>query len=157
MATANEQSAVKSTGLERLRDTFAVSDATARSMRSNRSVDTVPERLLRKHLWKRGIRGYRKNVRMLPGAPDLVFGRRRKCIFVHGCFWHGCTACRKQWLPKTNRAYWKAKLDYNKKRDAVNEKRLRDLGYDVLIVWECEVRRDTDAIVAVIAAFLDQE
>lgn len=109
------------------------------TMRRVRSVDTAPELTLRRALHRLGYR-YRLHDSALPGKPDLVFASRRKVIFVHGCFWHGhaCRAGRNR--PATNLAYWSGKLERNHRRDRTNRRRLRSLGWDVLIVWECELR-----------------
>jgi DNA mismatch endonuclease, patch repair protein len=84
---------------------------------------------------------FRLNVRWLPGRPDLVFGSRRKVIFVHGCFWHRhrCEAGRS--MPASNVAYWRGKFQGNQRRDARVRRLLMRKGWDVLVVWECELRR----------------
>jgi DNA mismatch endonuclease (patch repair protein) len=104
-----------------------------------RGKNTQPELLVRKYLHAAGCR-YRLHDSKLPGKPDLVFASRRICLFVHGCFWHGCSKCpdgRRK--PKSNRAYWLPKIRQNKRRDLLNARRLRDAGWKVLIIWECEV------------------
>ena len=109
------------------------------TMRRVRSVDTTPELTLRRALHRLGYR-YRLHDAALPGKPDLVFVSRRKVIFVHGCFWHGhsCRAGRNR--PASNLAYWNVKLERNHRRDGMNRRRLRSLGWDVLVVWECQLR-----------------
>lgn len=106
-----------------------------------RSKDMKPEMVVRRELHSRGYR-YRLHGRDLPGNPDLVFTRRRKVIFVHGCFWHqhADPACRIVRLPKSNLEYWMPKLERNVARDAENCARLRELGWEVLVIWECEIR-----------------
>ena len=124
-------------------------------MRANRSKDTKPELTLRRALWAAGLRGYRKNVRKLPGTPDVVFGRARLAILVHGCYWHSCPTCGHQRVPKTNAAYWEAKFAGNRERDARNLAALEGLGYRVLVVWECEMKMDgVKEVVARVAALL---
>lgn len=89
----------------------------------------------------------------LPGRPDMVFSGRRKVIFVHGCFWHrhaGCPKCR---LPKSRVDFWVAKLEGNRRRDKLNQRRLRRAGWAVLIVWECELN-DMDRLEKRIKGFL---
>ena len=134
-------------GLDRLRDTFQVSEGTAKAMRANRATGTSPELRLRRALWAAGLRGYRKNVRRLPGAPDVVFARARLCVFVHGCFWHGCERCSRNLKPRQNAAYWQAKIARNRDRDARRQEQLAAAGWRVLVVWECEMKDDLSAII----------
>lgn len=103
-----------------------------------RSKDTGPEFVVRRLLYGMGYR-YRLHVRKLPGSPDIVFHGRKKAIFVNGCFWHQHQGCKVAHIPKSNREFWQAKLDRNRKRDMANQDALRDLGWDVLVIWECEV------------------
>jgi DNA mismatch endonuclease (patch repair protein) len=109
-------------------------------MRRVRSKDTGPEMTVRRLVHRMGFR-YRLHVRTLHGCPDLVFPRLRKVIFIHGCFWHLHQGCPNARRPSSRTAYWKPKLDSNRKRDRVNERRLRNAGWDVLTVWECQVKR----------------
>ncbi|MCX7799506.1 MAG: very short patch repair endonuclease [Fimbriimonadales bacterium] len=132
----------KAYGILKLRDTWVVAESTHASMVANRSKDTRPEQTLRKALWAAGLRGYRKNVRTLPGRPDVVYGRAKLAVFVHGCFWHGCPLCGRRRIPKTNRAYWEAKFQQNAERDARNLASLEAAGYRVLVLWECQLRGD---------------
>lgn len=123
-----------------LRETLIVREAVRRSMRGNAARDTGPERALRKALWRAGLRGYRKNVRKLPGSPDVLFPKRRVAIFVHGCFWHGCPHCTRKLTPKTNGEFWRAKVQQNRDRDARDSAELEHMGYLVFIFWECELK-----------------
>jgi DNA mismatch endonuclease (patch repair protein) len=123
-----------------------VAEATRKSMRANRSTETQPERRLRRALWAAGLRGYRKNVRGLPGRPDVVFGRAKLAVFVHGCYWHQCPHCRRNLTPKKNAAFWQAKFAANQARDARTQAALEALGYRVHVVWECQLK-DVDAVV----------
>ena len=107
-------------------------------MKNVRQRGTSPELLVRKILTKFGAR-YRLNVKLLPGSPDIANKARRKAIFVHGCFWHGHEMCKKATLPKRNRAFWKKKLEDNRQRDARNLSALSNMGFDVAVVWECEL------------------
>lgn len=125
-----------------LRETFEVRESVRRSMRANVSADTKPEQELRRALWAAGFRGYRKNVRTLPGTPDIVFPRLKLAIFVHGCFWHGCSRCTRNLAPKTNSAFWRAKVEQNEERDARVTTELERLGFRVVTVWECELAED---------------
>jgi len=106
-----------------------------------RGKDTKPELVVRRLLHGLGYR-YRLHRRDLPGAPDIVFGRLRKVIFVHGCFWHRhpdshCPLAR---LPKSRLDFWVPKLEGNLRRDEDNQRRLVALGWDVLVVWECQIK-----------------
>jgi len=98
---------------------------------------TKPEVDLRKALWAMGYR-YRLHGKGLPGRPDIVFKGRRKAVFVHGCFWHNHEGCGVAHIPKTRPDYWASKFAGNKARDARNEAELRERGYGVAVVWECE-------------------
>lgn len=82
---------------------------------------------------------YRRNVRTLPGSPDLANKSKRWAIFVNGCFWHHHTACRLATIPKKNRSFWRKKLADNRGRDARKVRQLRELGFRILIVWQCQV------------------
>jgi DNA mismatch endonuclease (patch repair protein) len=111
-------------------------------MRSIRKVNTRPEMLVRRSLHAQGYR-YRIHRRDLPGSPDLVFPGRRKIIFVHGCFWHQHEGCSLARQPKSRPDYWPRKLARNVERDSDVRQRLADLGWQVLVVWECETRNPT--------------
>ena len=102
-----------------------------------RSKDTKPEMRVRRMVHAMGYR-YRLHHGKLPGCPDMVFPERRKIIFVHGCFWHRHEDCRRNRTPKSRREFWDAKLEKNRLRDLENQSKLRALGWDVLVVWECE-------------------
>ena len=118
-----------------------------------RSKDTKPEMIVRRGLWKRGFR-YRLNHKRLPGHPDLVLRKYRTCIFVNGCFWHGHNVTLPQIdngqliidnsecckIPKTNRAFWVAKIRRNKERDKEEQRRLAEMGWHCITVWECELK-----------------
>ena len=104
-----------------------------------RSKDTMPEVVLRRELHRRGFR-FRKNVRSLPGTPDIVLPKYRTCIFVNGCFWHGHKGCRYYSIPKTNADFWKDKVKRNIERDALNIQNLEALSWHVITVWECELK-----------------
>jgi DNA mismatch endonuclease (patch repair protein) len=123
------------------------------TMRRVHSADTAPELKLRRYLHRLGYR-YRLHDPALPGKPDLVFVGRRKIIFIHGCFWHGhaCRAGRNR--PASNTAYWGAKLARNQARDQGNCRRLRALGWRVMVVWECQLS-DLERVGRRVAAFLN--
>ncbi len=123
-------------------------------MRRIRGKDTSPEMAIRKMIFSMGYR-YRLHVKDLLGKPDLVFGTRRKIIFVHGCFWHQHEGCKDKHIPKSNINYWKPKLRKTIKRDAENKKRLINAGWDVLVVWECYLN-NLIKIKKIIKEFLDK-
>ena len=103
-----------------------------------RSKDTVPERRVRRLVSSLGVR-YRLHGASLPGRPEVVFAGQRKVIFVHGCFWHRHPRCKLARMPKSRVAFWREKLDGNRHRDLVNQRRLKRLGWRVMLVWECEL------------------
>jgi DNA mismatch endonuclease (patch repair protein) len=109
-----------------------------RTMQAVKGKDTAPEMTVRRMLHASGFR-YRVHRTDLPGCPDIVFGRRRKIIFIHGCFWHGHDCSRGARIPKSNTAYWTAKIDRNQKRDAATREQLKKDGWRVLVIWECEI------------------
>ncbi|NDV14276.1 very short patch repair endonuclease [Crenobacter caeni] len=101
--------------------------------------DTSAELAVRKLLFALGYR-YRLHDRRLPGTPDVVFPGRKKIIFVHGCFWHGHENCPKARLPKSNIEYWSTKVAKNILRDTQVQEELRQQGWGVLIVWQCQIK-----------------
>ena len=106
-----------------------------------RSKNTKPEELVRKYLFSQGFR-YRKNVRKLPGCPDIVLPKYKTVIFVNGCFWHGHKGCKYFVWPKSNAEYWYKKIENNVNRDIKNIKLLQEQGWIVLTVWECELKKE---------------
>lgn len=107
-----------------------------------RSRDTSPELSVRRFLHREGLR-FRLHQRNLPGKPDIVLAGRRACVFVHGCFWHGCPKCidgtRKV---KSNATYWLEKVAGNRIRDQKHRAALEEAGWTVFVVWECEIRKE---------------
>ena len=122
-------------------------------MRAVKGRDTGLEMIVRRLAHGMGYR-YRLHRKDLPGKPDLVFPARRKVILVHGCFWHQHDCPRGARSPKSNREYWLPKLRRNKERDAEHQARLREMGWDVLLIWECETK-EKDKLAARLWAFLD--
>ena len=110
-------------------------------MRANKGKDTKPELAARSLLHRMGYR-YRLHRRNLPGSPDIVFPGRRKAVFVHGCFWHwhDDPACRTSHVPRARGDFWLQKLARNRERDERKVQALMDLGWDVLVVWECQLK-----------------
>lgn len=128
-------------------------DLRSKMMRAVKGRDTGLEMTVRRIVHGMGYR-YRLYRKDLPGKPDLVFPRRHKVIFVHGCFWHQHTCARGARSPKSNQSYWEPKLARNKQRDAEHEARLHELGWAVLVIWECDTK-DLDALKVKIRNFLD--
>lgn len=110
-----------------------------RCMASIRSKDTKPEVIVRKFLFAHGYR-FRIHVKRLPGTPDIVLKKYRTCIFVNGCFWHGHEGCKYYVLPKTNTEFWKTKIERNRERDLDRRVQLRDKGWHVIQLWECQLK-----------------
>lgn len=116
-----------------------------------RGRDTAPERLVRSHLHRAGLR-FRLHVR-LPGKPDIVLARWNALVFVHGCFWHRHAGCRFAYTPQSNRSFWMQKFEANVARDRVVRRQLRNLGWRVFTVWECQLSpRRMDRLVSRIRA-----
>ncbi len=112
----------------------------SRIMASIGGVDTKPELMVRRALHRAGYR-FRKNVRGMPGTPDVVFSKKRVVIQIFGCFWHQ-HSCQEGKVPKSNCEFWADKFRKNKSRDRRDIRRLRDLGYLVVVAWECRLERD---------------
>ena len=110
------------------------------TMRAVKSRDTGPERAVRAVL-RRFAPGYRLDRRDLPGRPDIAYLRRKKAIFVHGCFWHGHDCARGARAPKANADYWAQKIARNRARDAAAQAALAAMGWRALTLWECELRQ----------------
>jgi DNA mismatch endonuclease (patch repair protein) len=100
--------------------------------------NTAPEIKLRKLVFSMGFR-YRLHCKDLPGHPDIVFRGRKKVIFMHGCFWHGHPDCKASKLPETRKDFWNTKINSNQVRDRENIRDLENLGWKVLIIWQCEL------------------
>lgn len=111
----------------------------SRNMSHIRSTNSKPEEIVRKYLFSRGLR-YRKNVRSLPGTPDIVLKKYRTVVFVNGCFWHHHDCGRFVW-PATNTEYWRKKIDRNTERDKENYDLLTAQGWQILIIWECQLKK----------------
>lgn len=104
-----------------------------------RGKDSSAEMRLRRMIHHMGYR-YRLHVKALPGTPDLVFPARKSIIFMHGCFWHRHQNCKLARMPKSRIEFWWEKLEANKRRDAENIRRLKELGWHVLVIWECQMK-----------------
>lgn len=110
----------------------------SKNMSHIRSTNTKPEEKVRKYLFSKGFR-YRKNVKSLPGSPDIVLSKYKTIIFVNGCFWHKHD-CPRFVMPSSNQDYWIPKINANKERDERNQTLLRELGWKVIVVWECQLK-----------------
>ncbi|MDR3566460.1 MAG: very short patch repair endonuclease [Syntrophobacteraceae bacterium] len=104
-----------------------------------RGKDTKPEMLVRRLVHGQGYR-YRLHARDIPGCPDIVFSKRKKAIFVHGCYWRRHRGCPLARMPKSRIAFWESKLNGNRERDILNLQRLTEMGWECLVVWECELK-----------------
>lgn len=120
-----------------------------------RSKDTKPEILLRSLLHKNGYR-YRLHKKGLPGRPDIVLLKHETVIFVNGCFWHHHKGCQDGRIPKTRPEWWEAKIERNINRDKKTHRQLRALGWRVLVVWECEVKKNPERVLSRIKRLLHQ-
>ncbi len=120
-----------------------------------RGANTKPEMTVRRLVHSMGYR-YRLHRSDLPGKPDLVFAKRRKVIFVHGCFWHqhGAPECKLTSVPKSNQEYWLPKLRENKQRDEQSCAQLAATGWSVLVIWECQLK-DSERLIGILRSFLD--
>lgn len=126
-------------------------------MRANKAKDTVPELLLRKALWNAGIKGYRLHMKLIPGRPDISFPRRKIDIFINGCFWHRCPYCNPH-FPRSNAAFWEDKFRKNQERDARKQLDLENLGRYVLIIWECEIKKElTKQLAKIIKIYYEKD
>lgn len=110
-----------------------------------RGKDTSTEIKVRKYLFSRGFR-YRKNVKTLPGKPDIVLPKYRTVVFVHGCFWHRHEGCKKASVPKTRQEYWLPKFERNTENDRKHTEELQASGWKVIVIWECEVLNDFQGV-----------
>jgi len=122
-------------------------------MQAVKSKDTTPELIVRRLLHTNGYR-YRLHRADLPGCPDIVFSRKKKIIFIHGCFWHGHSCARGARIPKSNTEYWTSKISRNRDRDAVVKKKLKANGWAQVVLWECETKNES-AILKKISRFLN--
>lgn len=118
-----------------------------------RSRDTKPEMKVRQLIHSMGYR-YRLHAKDLPGKPDIVFRKRKKVVFVHGCFWHRHSECVLARIPKSRTVFWTKKLEANRQRDKRNADELQEMGWNILTIWECELH-ETEKLKSKIKEFLD--
>ena len=120
-----------------------------------KSKDTKPEIIVRKYLFAKGFR-FRKNDKRYPGKPDIVLPKYRTAVFVHGCFWHRHTGCKDATTPKTRTEFWQEKFKKNVLNDEITKKALEELGFCVVVLWECEIEREFEATMDRLIATLGQ-
>ena len=120
----------------------ASSDAVRKSMQGNKRRDTKPEIVVRKMLREMGYRGYRLDWKKAHGHPDIAFPGRKIAIYVMGCFWHQHEGCKYASTPRQHSEYWQAKFQRNKERDAEVRAAMKADGWQVVEIWECELRKD---------------
>jgi len=109
------------------------------NMSQIKSKDTKPELLVRKFLFSQGFR-YRLHVKELPGKPDIVLPKYKTAIFIHGCFWHGHKGCKYFVVPKTRTEWWIAKINRNVENDLVQKRKLNEIGWQTISIWECDLK-----------------
>jgi DNA mismatch endonuclease (patch repair protein) len=132
----------------------ASSPSVSHSMKSNRPRDTLPEIILRRALRGNGITGYQTGWDGAPGRPDVAFPSLKVAVFVHGCYWHRCPTCQLP-LPKSHREFWRRKFERNEARDKRKLAALHELGWDALVVWECELHNSPGRVAQRISKHLD--
>ena len=112
----------------------------SKAMRSVHGKNTLPEMQVRRMLFRAGFR-FRLHDAKLPGKPDIILPKYRTIIFVNGCFWHRHPGCKKATTPSSNTVYWEEKFKQNVDRDQRTEQKLKELGWNLIIVWECELKQ----------------
>jgi DNA mismatch endonuclease (patch repair protein) len=121
-------------------------ESTSKVMSANKAKNTRPEIALRRRLWKEGIRGYRLNWKKAPGRPDIAFPSRKVAVFVNGCYWHRCPHCHPS-FPRTHKDFWELKFSNNIRRDKQKIAQLEQMGWKVLTIWECELKKEINRAV----------
>lgn len=116
------------------------------------SKDTIPEKKVRSLLHKLGYR-FRIHKNNLPGKPDIVLPKYKMIIFVHGCFWHNHQNCKKSGIPKSNTDFWKDKIEKNMERDLANIEKLKNSGWNVHVIWECETENQEKLSTVILTIF----
>jgi DNA mismatch endonuclease (patch repair protein) len=119
-----------------------------------KSKDTKPEQIFRKKLWELGYR-YKKNVKSLPGAPDIVFEKYKLVVFIDGEFWHGYNWIEKKQKLNTNKRFWIPKIERNMQRDIVNNDKLGKMGYEVFRFWEQDLKKNQDLCIKEVTSYID--
>ena len=135
-------------------DTFTPEER-SEIMRRVKGRDTTPELAVRRLVHRLGYR-FRLQRKDLPGSPDLAFPSRKKVIFVHGCFWHDHSGCKRARIPQANREYWQRKISRNSERDKESVRQLRMMGWATLVVWECQTH-DLEKLAKRLVRFLGEK
>ena len=117
------------------------SEIVTRVMRANKAKGTEPEVVVRRMLREMGHPGYRLNWKKIPGRPDIAYPGRKIAIFINGCFWHRCPNCNLP-LPKSHTEFWQEKFERNVERDKRKTSELEEMGWTVITIWECEIKKD---------------
>ncbi len=130
-----------------------LSEGVRKCMKSNKSKDTSPELKVRKTLREVGYPGYRVNWKKAPGKPDICYPGRKVAILINGCFWHRCPKCNLP-MPKHNADYWIPKLERNVQRDKDNIAKLESEGWTVVVLWECDLKKNYDGCIDEILSVL---
>lgn len=133
-----------------------LTEGVRKCMKSNKSKGTSPELIVRKALRDAGYPGYRLNWKKAPGKPDICYPGRKVAVFVNGCFWHRCPICNLP-QPKHNAEYWVPKLERNVARDAKNKSDLESDGWDVIVIWTCELKKNPDEAIGRIIDCLERK
>lgn len=118
-----------------------------KNMKSIRGKDTKYEVLVRKALFAEGFR-FRKNDKRFPGTPDIVLPKYRTVVFINGCFWHRHPGCKYATTPKTNVEFWNKKFEANVRKDKSSRESLETAGWNVVVLWECELKKDFDSVMS---------
>lgn len=121
-------------------------EITSQIMSSIRAKHTKPELLLRRALRNVGLKEYKLHKKRIPGRPDISYPKKKLAIFVNGCYWHRCPKCKPS-MPKTHKMFWRVKFKKNIARDKKKVRQLRKLGWQVMTIWECEIKRQTNRVV----------
>ena len=109
-----------------------------------RSKDTSIEVKVRKYLFAQGFR-FRKNDKRFPGKPDIVLPKYKTVVYIHGCFWHRHSGCKRATMPKSKTEYWEEKFQRNVKNDTLHVEQIKDMGWNPIVIWECEINKNFDA------------
>ena len=125
------------------------------NMSQIKSKDTTVEIKVRKYLFSQGFR-YRKNVKTLPGKPDIVLPKYKTIIFIHGCFWHRHEGCKRATIPKSNLDYWEKKFKRNVENDILHTEQLKKQGWKVIVLWECEINKNFEETMERLISVLKQ-
>jgi DNA mismatch endonuclease (patch repair protein) len=130
-------------------------ESTSKVMSANKHKNTKPEIMLRRALYAKGLRGYRIHSKQLPGKPDIAFISKKIAVFINGCFWHRCPHCNYS-LPKNNTQFWKEKFEKNIQRDEKKKDNLESIGWQVVTVWECELKKNIETQIRKIKSTYDK-